>query len=90
MDLADGLKGRELQKAVFDARRKSGPLVVLMPLDSRVDDRLSADVPLFGIGLILPSMDKEEPVEYMVNQPALLFDPLDEESLMDDTASVEE
>ena len=88
--ISSTLRGDELKKAVFDGRRNSGPLLVLMPLDSRVDDRLSSDVPLFGLGLILPSVDNELPIEYMVNQPAIMFDPIAESPLEDDTASVEE
>ena len=61
-----------------------------MSLDSRVDDRLSADFPLFGLGLVLPSLKDEVSIEYMVNQPAVMSDQLPDDFFEDDTAATEE
>jgi hypothetical protein len=90
LDISGALRGKEAAKAIFHARSEQGPLIVLVPLDSRVDDRLSADFPLFGLGLILPSLDDEVSIEYMVNQLAILSDEEPDDFFEDDTAATEE
>ena len=90
LDISSSLRGEELNRAIFHARAEQGPLLVIMSLDSRVDDRLSADFPLFGLGLVLPSLKDEVSIEYMVNQPAVMSDQLPDDFFEDDTAATEE
>ena len=40
------------------------PLLVLMPLDPRVSDKLDEAIPLVGFGIVFPELDHEEKFEY--------------------------
>ena len=54
-----------LEGEIKEERKITGkPLLVLMPLDSRVSDKLDENIPLIGFGLIFPEFDGEEKYEY--------------------------
>lgn len=59
------LKTESSEKEIKDKRKAmQKPLLVIMPLDSRVSDQLDEDIPLIGYGLMFPEFDGEETYEY--------------------------
>ena len=53
------------EQEIKDKRNSEGkPLLVIMPLDSRVSHDLDENVPLVGFGLIFPEFEGEETYEY--------------------------
>jgi len=53
------------EKEIKERRnQEEKPLLVIMPLDSRVSDQLNENVPLIGFGLMFPDFDGEETYEY--------------------------
>ena len=55
--------------SLLEQRRLNGPLIVMLPLEPGVDKRLDQTLPLYGLGIIFPHLDRETPIEYAVNRP---------------------
>lgn len=62
------LAGDQLKEDLLRQRSALGPLIVLLPLNSRIDNRLDEGLPLLGLGIIFPHLEGEIPVQYAVNQ----------------------
>ena len=65
-------------------KEKGNPLLILMPLDPRVSQKLKPDIPLLGFGIIFPELENEAKFEYAA-RPMLDF----EEVLQEDDDEVE-
>lgn len=50
------------------------PLLVIMPLDPRVSEKLDEDIPLIGFGLIFPDFEGEETYEYAARPSQVDFE----------------
>ncbi len=69
------------EKTIKELRKKSKtPLLVLMPIDPRISDKLNPITPITGFGVIFPEFEDEEKFEYAARP----LNDFDEEVQQDD------
>ena len=61
LNLTDKAEEKEIKRV---RKEKGTPLLVMVPLDPRVDPSLDQETPLVGFGIIFPELDNEEKYEY--------------------------
>lgn len=72
------------EEEIKDKRNNEGkPLLVIMPLDSRVSPDLDENIPLIGFGLIFPEFEGEQTYEYAARPQQTEFEEVLQED--DDT-----
>ena len=63
LDFSDGEEATE-EQIKQKRNQQAKPLLVIMPLDPRVSQRLDEKIPIVGFGLIFPAFEGEETYEY--------------------------
>jgi hypothetical protein len=61
-------KGPDGDRELLNQRKELGPLVVILPLEQRIDSRLHQETPLLGLSIIFPHLEDEVSIQYAVNK----------------------